>query len=202
MSEAGAHPARSAGEAGPVGAVHAGPAPAPPHPGPTPGLVRRLASFLYEGVLLFGIVVGVGLIYGLLTNQRHALAGAVGLKITLFCILGLYFVFFWSRHGQTLAMRTWRIRVVGADGRHPGLWRATLRYLLAWLWFVPALAILAASGLKGGGPFTAVLATGVLAYAMLARLRSDRQFLHDALSGTRLVHAEPAVSMTPRPPFK
>lgn len=161
--------------------------------------MRRLASFLYEGVLLFGLVMGIGLVYALLTNQRHALAGALGLKITLFCALGLYFVFFWSRHGQTLAMRTWRLQVVGPDNRYPRPWRATLRYLLAWLWFVPALAILAGSGLQGGGPFTVVLITGVLAYAALARLRGDRQFLHDVICGTRLIDATPATSLARAP---
>jgi uncharacterized RDD family membrane protein YckC len=87
---------------------------AAPAAGPTsPGLRRRLAALLYEGVLLFGVVWAVGIVYGVATNQRHALHGALGLKITLFAVLGLYFVYFWSRHGQTLAMRTWRLRVVG-----------------------------------------------------------------------------------------
>lgn len=156
---------------------------------PPPSLLRRLASFVYEGVLLFGVVMGVGLVYGLLTNQRHALAGTAGLKVALFGMLGLYFIYFWSRHGQTLAMRTWRLRVVGPDGQPPRPARAAMRYLLAWLWFLPALAALHTAGLKGGGAFAAVLGTGVLAYAALARLRADRQFLHDVVCRTRLVDA-------------
>ena len=34
----------------------------------------------------------------------------------MFVVLGIYFVWFWSR-GQTLAMKTWHIRLVDAQGR-------------------------------------------------------------------------------------
>lgn len=175
--------------------------PTPPVPlrdsGQAPSIRRRLASFLYEGVLLFGIVMAVGLVYSLTTNQRHALAGALGLKASLFAILGLYFVYFWSRHGQTLAMKTWHLKVIDGTHRPPGPWRAAARYLLAWLWFLPALATLGGAGLTGGGAFATLLVTGVLAYAALARLRSDRQFLHDVICGTRLVDARAAHGATP-----
>ena len=152
-----------------------------------PGIRRRLACFVYEGVLLFGVVMAAGLIYGLVTRQTHALVGLHGLQAFLFVVLGLYFVHFWSRTGQTLAMQTWRIRLVTATGAPVGRGRAALRYLLAWLWFLPALATLGLSGVRGAGPaFTAVL-VGVLAYAGLARLHPQRQFWHDAVCGTRLV---------------
>ena len=157
----------------------------------TPALMRRLACFLYEGVLLFGIVMGAGLLYGLVTNQRHALIGLMGLRVFLFVVLGGYFVYFWSRRGQTLAMRTWHIRIVVADGTPPRPLRAALRYLLAWLWFMPALAALWLSGLSGTGTVFTVLLTGVLAYAALTWLHPQRQYLHDALCGTRLVVARP-----------
>ena len=154
---------------------------------PTPALARRLACFVYEGVLLFGVVMAAGLAYGLATDQRHALKGTPGLQAVLFVVVGIYFVYCWSRRGQTLAMQTWRIRLVSADARPPSPLRATARYLLAWLWFMPALAALWLSGLKGSVPALATLAAGVLAYAGLSRLHPDRQFLHDALCGTRLV---------------
>lgn len=152
-----------------------------------PSVARRLAGFLYEGVLLFGIVWLAGIVYGVVTNQRHALQGAIGLQATLFVVLGGYFVYFWSRHGQTLAMRTWRLRLQGPGGEPPGPVRAAFRYLLSWLWFLPALATVGLSGLTGAGTVTAVVIAGVLAYAALARLRADRQFLHDVACGTRVV---------------
>ena len=77
-----------------------------------PGVGRRLASFLYEGVLLFGVVMIAGYLYSSLTQQRHALQGTLGLQLFLFVVLGIYFVWFWSHGGQTVAMKTWHIRVV------------------------------------------------------------------------------------------
>jgi uncharacterized RDD family membrane protein YckC len=153
----------------------------------SPPIRRRLAAWVYEGVLLFGVVMMAGLVYGLITQQRHALQGARGLQVFLFAALGLYFVFFWTRHGQTLPMKTWHIRLVTAQGGPVSPWRAALRYALAWLWFLPALATLWVSGLRSGGAITAILLAGVLAYAALARLRPDRQFWHDVVCGTRLV---------------
>ncbi len=157
----------------------------------TPGLKRRMACFLYEGVLLFGVVMIAGLLYGLVTRQQHALVGMHGLQAFLFLVLGAYFVVFWSRSGQTLAMQTWHIRVVTADGAPVSPARAACRYVLAWLWFLPALAVLGVSGLRGGLPVTAALFAGVFTYAGLAWLHPGRQFLHDALCGTHLIHWRP-----------
>jgi uncharacterized RDD family membrane protein YckC len=165
-------------------------APAAPGAAPrAPSVARRLASFLYEGVLLFGVVWLVGMVYGVVTDQRHALKGALGLQLTLFVVLGLYFTYFWSSQGQTLAMRTWRLRLHAHDGRPPSRRRAAARYLLAWLWFLPALAIVRAAGLTSAVSITTVVGVGVLAYAALARLRADRQFLHDVVCGTCIVDA-------------
>lgn len=78
-------------------------------PSPTdltaPGLWRRMACFIYEGVLLFGVVMIAGYLYSTLTQQRHALQGQVGLRSFLFLVLGIYFVWFWSHGGQTVAMK-------------------------------------------------------------------------------------------------
>ena len=148
---------------------------------------RRLACFLYEGVLLFGVVMLAGLLYGLFTDQRHALQGRSGLMAFLALVFGLYFVHFWTRSGQTLAMLTWHIRIVTADGRPLGRLRALARYLLAWVWLLPALAAVGLSGLKGWGITLGALTAGVLIYAALARLHPDRQFPHDALCRTRLI---------------
>ena len=157
----------------------------------TPGLARRLNCFLYEGVLLFGVVVIAGLGYGIVTQQRHALVGSTGLQAFLVLVLGLYFVHFWSRSGQTLAMLTWHIRLVTVSGLPVSRLRAACRYLLSWIWFLPALATVHLAGLKGGWPTTACLLAGVLGYAALTRLHSDRQYWHDAVCGTRLVTWRP-----------
>ncbi len=160
-----------------------------------PRLSRRLGAFVYEGLLLFGVIMAAGLIYALLTNQRHALQGSVGLRIYLFCVLGLYFVWFWKRQGQTLAMRTWRIQIVTEQGHRPGTVRAICRYVLSWLWFIPALLSLSIWGVKGGWPAFGAILSGVLVYAALVFLNPQRQFFHDVVCGTRLVPWTP----TPRP---
>lgn len=162
----------------------------------TPGLARRLAAFVYEGVLLFGVTMISGYLYSSLTQQRHALQGKAGLQAFMFVVLGIYFAWFWSRGGQTVAMKAWNIRLVMANGQPVSQARALLRYVLAWLWFMPALATAYLAGLHGPGAITTLLLAGVFTYAALTRLRPDRQFWHDAVCGTRLVDWRPA----PPPP--
>jgi len=159
-----------------------------------PGIPRRLASLLYEGVLLFGVLMVTGLVYATATQQRHALQGTFGLQLFLFVVLGIYFVTCWSRGGQTLAMRTWRIRVVASDGKPLSPGRALARYVASWLWFLPALATVRLAGLGGAWPITLSLVIGILTYAALARLHPERQFPHDAVCGTRLVDCPPGTS--------
>ncbi len=162
---------------------------------PTPSVWRRLAAFLYEGVLLFGVLMVAGLLYSVVTRMDHALHGKLGLQVFLFVVLGAYCAGFWVRGGQTVAMKAWHVRVVDASGQALSWRQAVARYLLAWLWFLPALVVLWASGLKDSAAFAAALCVGVITYAGLTRLHPDRQFFHDVLCGTRLVTWRPA----PRP---
>jgi uncharacterized RDD family membrane protein YckC len=153
----------------------------------TPGVARRMAAFLYEGVLLFGVVFLAGFVYATLTQQKHALQGQTGLQVFVFVVLALYFTTFWSRGGQTVAMRAWHVRLVTAQGAPVTPWRALTRYLFAWLWFAPALIAARAAGLHSTAQIFTLMAVGVVAYALLAFLHPQRQFLHDAACGTRLV---------------
>jgi len=156
-----------------------------------PSLRRRLACFTYEGVLLFGVLMISGYLFSSLTQQRDAMVGRHGLQAFLFVILGIYFVWFWSLGGQSVAMKAWRIRLVDRGGQPVSERRALARYLLAWLWFLPALAILFAWGVHDGGAIFAVLIAGVFGYALTSRLHPSRQFPHDVLCGTRLVSSPP-----------
>ena len=152
-----------------------------------PGLARRFAAFIYEGVLLFGVIFFAGFLSTVLTRQQHALQGRTGLGAFLFFVLGLYFVGFWVHSGQTLAMKTWHLRVITADGQPLGLGRATARYLLSWLWFLPALVSVWALGLRGSAAIVGSLTAGIAGYVLIARLHPHRQFLHDAICGSRVV---------------
>ncbi len=130
------------------------------------GLVRRLASALYDLLLLAALVLVATFpflaIFGDSTQgwRRHVL------QLWILAAAGAYFVGFWTHGGQTLAMKTWRIRVVRRDGGAVGTRRAVRRYFLAVLGLV-------AAGLG-------------FAWAIFDR---DRQFLHDRLCGTAIVDA-------------
>lgn len=159
---------------------------------PAPGLARRLAALAYEGLLLFGVLFGAAFVFSVATNQRHGLHGRSALGAFLFAVLGVYFVWFWSRSGQTLALKTWHLRIVSSQGTLVTPWRALLRYLLAWLWFLPALVSVWLLGLHDPQRIAAALIGGLVGYALLARLHPQRQLPHEILSATRLVTLLPA----------
>ena len=161
---------------------------------PTPSVRRRLACFVYEGVLLFGVLMIAAYLFSSLTQQRHALMGRHLLQAFLFVILGIYFIWFWLHGGQTLAMQTWRVRLLRTDGGTLSQAQALLRYVLSWLWFGPALLLGWASGTSSPALMIASLIAGVLVYAAIACLHVDRQFAHDRICRTRLVSTTP-----PRP---
>src|SRR5207302_1066987 len=102
-----------------------------------------------------------------------------------------YFAYCW-RNGQTLAMRAWRLRIEAADGRALSWGRACLRYVFAWVWVAPPLALVAA--LKPyaptGSSILSISSGAVLAWIVLwslaCLLRADRQFWHDVAAGTRI----------------
>lgn len=153
---------------------------------PTPPLRVRLACMLYEAMLLFGVVFVSGLLFSTLTEQRHALYLRGAMEAWLFVVLAVYFAWFWVHGGQTLAMKTWRIRLERADGAPLRFRQALLRYLLAWLWFIPGLLLAWLTGAQGW-MLVLLPAASMVAWAMTVWLHPDRQFLHDRLARTRLV---------------
>ena len=154
----------------------------------TPNLWRRMACWLYEGMLMFGVVFIAGYLFGTLSQTRNALDNRHGLQAFLFVIFGIYFTWFWAK-GQTLAQKTWHIRVVDRQGQAITQARALARYMLSWVWLLPPLA---AFSLGISAVEVIVLTVGWVAiWAILSRLHPQRQFWHDALAGTRLVHFEP-----------
>ena len=156
----------------------------------TPSLPRRMACWLYEGLLMFGVVFIAGYLFGTLSQTRNAMDNRNALQAFLFVVFGIYFVWLWAK-GQTLAMKTWDIRVVDRAGQPITQARALLRYVLSWLWFLPALA--AVAPFKQSGPESVVIIMGwVAVWAILSRFHPQQQFWHDALAGTRLIS-------TPRP---
>jgi uncharacterized RDD family membrane protein YckC len=128
-----------------------------------PSIGRRLLAMVYEALLLIALLMFAGFIFQLFRNP--AAPGAKHFfQLYLFLVLGGYFTWFWTHGGQTVSMKTWRIRVEAIDGTPLRFPRATLRYGLAWV---------------------SLLAAG-LGY-LWALADRDGQFLHDRLARTRLV---------------
>jgi uncharacterized RDD family membrane protein YckC len=142
---------------------------------------------VYEAMLLFGVLFISGWIFSTLLEQRHALYLRSALQYWLFLVLGLYFVWFWTHRGQTLAMKTWRIRLVARSGGDPSALQAISRYFLSLLWIVPGLALARAIGAQGWMLVVIPLANMVL-WALTIYADPQRQFLHDRIAGTLLVN--------------
>ncbi|HZZ10398.1 MAG TPA: RDD family protein [Paraburkholderia sp.] len=155
-------------------------------PGDSPTVRRRLAALLYEALILFGVVFIAGYLFSTLTQQRNGLTHHNLLAAWIGVVVGAYFVWFWTHGGQTLPMKTWRLRVVTAAGAPLSAGRAVLRYLLAWLWFLPPLALHPLLNLAL--PQTlAIAAAWFVLWAATGRVDPQRRFLHDRLAGTRVM---------------
>ena len=144
-----------------------------------------MACWAYEGLLMFGVVFLAAYLFSSLSQTRNAMDNRNALQAFLFVIFGIYFVWFWAK-GQSLAMKTWDIRVVDRQGQRITQKRALLRYVLSWLWFLPPL--LGSWLFKLPASQGAALALGwVAVWAALARFHPEKQFWHDAMAGTRLI---------------
>jgi uncharacterized RDD family membrane protein YckC len=126
-------------------------------------LIPRLLSMAYEAVLLIAILFVASYLF--LSLARDAQSGVLRFahQIYLFAVCGVYFVFCWVRGGQTLPMKTWRLKLVCRDGKSLEPWRATARFLAAMPGNVSGLSLL------------------------WALFDPEQQFLHDRLAGTRIV---------------
>ncbi|WP_428605762.1 RDD family protein [Sedimenticola sp.] len=135
-----------------------------------PSFLRRLAAMLYDSLLVFGLLLLASMIVtlpiGILAGEAasQALSGNLLFRLWLALVPPAFFLLFWLKGGQTLGMRSWRLRVVRTDGA-PLRWTdAVIRLLSALLSWLP-------------------LGLGYL-WILVDR---DRLAWHDRLSGTRLV---------------
>ena len=136
-------------------------------PEATPGMARRLASMLYESLVVFAVLLIGFLLPQIVVNAFGMVVSGKLLLLHVLALLMLYFVWFWLNGGQTLPMKTWKLRLVGEDGGSLRPLQAILRYLAAW----PSIL------LCGIGIFWAFF-------------DKDRQFLHDRIAGTRIVYID------------
>jgi uncharacterized RDD family membrane protein YckC len=167
---------------------------------PLAKLFPRLAAAVYECVLLFGVYFISAYLYLAVTRTQFPIPAeqAAVFSAYIACVMGAYFVFFWVKGGQTLAMKTWEVRLANADGTRVSAPRAVLRYLLGWALIVTLAALITKGLMLASDPAAAhivaltyplvlaLLLVACVAYAMNDR---DKQFLHDRLLGTRLFYA-------------
>jgi uncharacterized RDD family membrane protein YckC len=154
----------------------------------TPSLGRRMACWLYEGMLLFGVVFIAGYLFSTLSQTRHAMDNRHGLQAFLFLVFAMYFTWLWSK-GQTLAMKTWHIQVLDKHGRRLSQGRAFWRYVLSWVWILPPMLITAPLHLPATE--VGVLVMGwVMVWAVLSRFQTRGQYWHDVWAGTQLVDVQ------------
>lgn len=130
----------------------------------TPGIGKRLFSLVYEILLLIAVALlagGTAAALAQITNPAYArpLTQMIGIAACT-----AYFAWQWHHSGQTLPMKTWRMRLETIDGMRVAVPRALLRAVLATVGYL-------------------LLGISVI-WAFIDR---DRQFLHDRLAGTRLV---------------
>ena len=135
---------------------------------PPAGIARRFFSLAYEVPLVCIILALAALPFVALTRGLEPVVSRPIFQVYLVLIAGLYFVPQWRRGGQTLPMKTWRLRLERREGGGaPTATQSTRRYCFA----------LAGTLVFGAG----------FVWALVDR---DRQFLHDRLAGTRIVKDE------------
>jgi len=138
---------------------------ATPLPLPPPGLLRRLGAMAYDTLLLLALLMMLSYPYVWLTGGDHpGLLVKTLYQIYLLAICFLFYGGFWVRGGQTLGMRTWRIKLVRRDDE-PITWIDALK--------------------RFGSAWVSLLCLGLgFLWVLFDR---DKLAWHDKFSGTRLV---------------
>ncbi len=154
-------------------------------------LARRLAALAYDALLLAALI----LIVGFLTLPLSAPATAPSLRVPVlparvvsfalvFAAGALYFGWSWTSGRRTLAMKTWRIALVRADGEPVTGKIALTRYFAGWIG--PAAALVAYVALRPVGLGALALPLVAVNY-LWALVDPERRFLHDRIAGTKIV---------------
>lgn len=129
--------------------------------------VTRSVCLIYEALLLFAVLFAASFVYLLLFRALSFAPPRSVLQAYLAVVAGAYFVGQWTRGGQTLPMKTWRIKLVSRNGGAVSCRQALVRYVVA----------VAGSLALGAGYLWALIDT-------------EGQFLHDRLAGTRVISVE------------
>ena len=131
---------------------------------PSASFMRRIFSMVYEALLLAAVLFLASFIFISLTHDTQSDLMKPIFRGYLLMVCGIYFVWFWVNGGQTLAMKTWRLRLISKNNSALTIKQAVLRFISAFL----------------GISFFGI---GLL----WALFDADKQFLHDRIAGTRII---------------
>ena len=103
---------------------------------PPASLWLRLAAAIYDLFPLLALwmltaALVLFAVHGNVDVAHPSLGYRLILRAALVAVTAGYFVISWTRGGQTIGMRAWRLRVVDADGSRLPWPRALLRFALA-----------------------------------------------------------------------
>ena len=159
---------------------------------PSPQFWRRVSCCLYEQLVLLGVIALTFLVPNLALGVLFGVSLPSWLSfLYLYIVLGIYFVWYWTKSGQTLAMQTWRIRMIDQRGytlkRRQALWR----YIYGSLWIIPCVLLQWAFHLEKWQIIEMLFAVALFFWPLTIYLdrkdRLQRQSWADRFAGTRLV---------------
>ncbi|MBS0394976.1 MAG: RDD family protein [Proteobacteria bacterium] len=165
------------------------------------GNARRLAAAGYDGLLLAAVLFLVTALLlpatgGESITPEHVGGWAHAYRLLLALVVLLYFGVSWTRRGQTLGMKAWRLRLETASGALPRWRDVCLRLACSAPLYLALLgaALLHMARLTGWGG----LALGALplAASFATHALGGRGTLHDRLSATRVVVDPPPARAT------
>lgn len=106
------------------------------------GFGRRFAALIYDGFLLIALLMPytwvVVLIHGGAVTEASGRLSWWAFRAGALAIMAAYYVLNWTRSGQTLGMRAWRLRTLTDSGKRLQVGQAVVRFcwgLAAWLPF-------------------------------------------------------------------
>ncbi len=101
-----------------------------------PGFLRRAAALLYDSLLLLAVLF-LATAIALPFNAGKAFSpDQILYPIYLLTVSFVFFGWFWTHGGQTLGLRSWKMKLVGTDRLAVGWKQAALRFvcaILSWL---------------------------------------------------------------------
>lgn len=153
----------------------------------SPGLFRRLAVVVYDSLVALAVLFLATALALPVTHGEAVGAESPLFQLYLLAVLFLYLGWFWTHSGQTVAMRAWRLRVVGLDGEGIGWERALMRFVAALLPMLPAFIWLGLMPEEENGIKLAAMLLPWLCGFLWVAVDRDKRAWHDILSGTRML---------------